>query len=149
MEKEVQDVLSFWWWLWKIIGWGNKWHCRMMWLWTKIQFKKIQTCPCLKIIHIVKSIFWWNDPTSFCWVDEVGNKNDKKIYDVNGINEVPSHEAMEYLSILNSFNNIWDRRKKKGNTYGDNFITRFKDDIYETFERGGCEKGENMTAYIM
>ena len=56
---------------------------------------------------------------------------------------------MEYLSILNSFNNIWDRRKKKGNTYGDNFITRFKDDIYETFERGGCEKGENMTAYIM
>ena len=33
--------------------------------------------------------------------------------------------------------------------YGDNLITSFKDNIYDMFERGDIEKGENITAEIM
>ena len=35
-----------------------------------------------------------------------------------------------------------------GKMYGDNFNTRFKDNIADIFECGDCDKGANMTAEI-
>ena len=49
---------------------------RMPEFWTRIKFAKVQTYQCLQMIHIFKSLFWCNDPTSCSWVDEVGDNND-------------------------------------------------------------------------
>ena len=71
------------------------------------------------------------------------------IYEVNMLNAIHLREAIESLSILNSFNRGWAHRQNQGKMYGDNFITSFKDDIYDMFERGDIEMGENITAEIM
>ena len=72
----MQDVTSFWWQLWQIIYLRKLVISRLPEFWTRIQFAKVQTCQCLQMIHIFKSLFWCNDPTSCSWVDEVGDNND-------------------------------------------------------------------------
>ena len=62
------------------------------------------------------------------------------ISEVNVLNGVSSREAT-YFSISHSFNRGWVRRQNQGKMYGDNFITCFKDDIDEIFERIKRDKG--------
>ena len=54
---------------------------------------------------------------------------------VDVLNAVPSRVVMELFSILHLFNRGWVCRQNQGRLYGDNFITHFKDNIAEMFER--------------
>ena len=53
------------------------------------------------------------------------------------------------MSIYHFFNNGWARYQKQGKMYSDNFITSFKDDIFEMFERREHDKGKKITSEIM
>ena len=65
-----------------------------------------------------------------------------KISEFDVLNAVTSHEVMEMFSISHSFDRGWACRQKQGNMYGDNFVTSFKDDISDIFERRYCDYGE-------
>ena len=57
------------------------------------------------------------------------------ISDVNVLNSIPLREYIESLLISHIFNSVWVCFQKQGNMYGNTFIARSKDNIYDIFER--------------
>ena len=70
----------------------------------------------------------------------------ENISEVDVLNFVPLCESMESLSISHYFNCVWVSCQNQGNVYGDNFITRFKDNVSDMFENGELDKDADMTA---
>ena len=60
-----------------------------------VQFADVQAYKCLKRIQNFKYLFWYNDTTSCCKVDEVGPDHNGKISEVDMLNALPSREMME------------------------------------------------------